>query len=404
MQIPMMKIAACGKNDGEVAVGRGPRAGALVLAVCAALVLLGAASGMGDRGPAERNGAFAAVDTTAPVTASEPIETEQGTVQFIGLQSKTPEQMLDTLRAMTPKGNFIMQCITTIERQLGYPDAMVFMQPGSTPYFVVSVVAPEHAGDVQFLEQPSTNPGLPSAWTAALAGEASESGAGAREETSTGPEMSDMHAIALARVVETYGAALQGKPDEALASALRRGRIDSVYVKRAFDFVQARTGVSDLEAALRVARTDADGPDRVAALAVLVNFSGDERAWHALARHVTDPVDAASMTAFRALTVMSNAQPQPVDWRPVAPYLRANLAGTNQVITPFLLDVLRKTNVDPELGAELVAGRPGERLLAHLQTPVQTTTSSIRPFLKHVSGVEGLDAWRTWHGSLGNVE
>ena len=85
---------------------------AIALLVGAALLSLGIAAGPGgsvmDR---------ASADTTGAIEASEPKETEQGTVQFIGLQSKTPDQMLDMLRAMTPEGNFIVQCITTIERR-----------------------------------------------------------------------------------------------------------------------------------------------------------------------------------------------------------------------------------------------------------------------------------------------
>jgi hypothetical protein len=202
-------------------------------------------------------------------------------------------------------------------------------------------------------------------------------------------------------ILRNYGPALRGHPDSTIALALGnpRARFDSAQAGRVLSFLQARQSEADREEALQVLSENGNKWNRTLAAAVLANFPSSPDAWQELTRALRDPWDPVSIFSRYALRRFAEHRPEAASWEPVLSSLNAIMSGTNYLLTPLVLDLLLKTNVDPSHSAALLQGRSGKMLLAHLRTDDPRTTPAIRAFLRHLSGRKGISTWSEWiHG------
>jgi hypothetical protein len=324
-----------------------------------------------------------------PATA-QVIQTEDGPVQFFGLETWTPEMIRDSLAEYSP-GSSLSDggaCMVVLKKNLGFPEAGVSVYQydgpevpeGSLPwYMMITVVEPADADRIEYAPMPD-------------------------DIRPPRPEWEELHAFrrehrkAFHLGTQWYAQITYRK--DRLPRNLA-GHPDSAAMADLWALLGDHDTEADREAALWTVGHDASPDNRAIATALLLNFPEADSTWWALAelaRAPDDPVTGAS-PALYSLAVHA---PRAVDWRPAVPALRALLGGTNIPALTHVTGALTLTEVSPELAKELLADR-ADLLLAYLDSLERIVRRAPRNLLVQLSGRDLGDdaaAWREWIDSL----
>lgn len=312
------------------------------------------------------------------------VDTTAGKVEFIGLETTTPEQAMQPL-VDAAKGGRPHLCAASFLKA-GFAEASVrMMEPGGPVLWVVKLLEPAHKDRVQ------------------------------RRPTATGSGVQPSHWRDLRRHVEAPSVAFQvamnwlGKvaaddsPGHAAtqkAAAAGFGE-DVPYqpteVEAAWTLVRSFGSTADQDRALWALRHDGDAVTRTAAACILANFPDSDLVYWELADALTDANGMVSDFAQRSMKALSQARSRTVDWGPATPVLRRLLDGTNLFAFETIVEVLHETRVAPELAKQLVGGDGGgTMLLASARAVEPTTRTRARRLLQHLSGRDHGEDWAAW--------
>jgi hypothetical protein len=303
-------------------------------------------------------------------------------VELVGLRRWTVPMIRDSLRMHAPQDSLLSHaCAAVLRDKLRFADASVVFYPAEAwgtakDYMMVTVVEPQDSARVRYRPTPPDSAPDLAAWAPARRVEAA-----------------DRYA---------YNSLLQ-RPDLLLgrrAPEPRDSAVRAALPLRAF--LRAHRRPADRDRALRVLARDGNYRNRHAAVLVLANFVGEDRAWWALADALRDPDGRVSGAAGMLLAGLARTMPRRVDWEPATDTLRAVLDGTNLFAHSALLDVLAATGVAPALAPALLRGG-GDIVLAKLGAGWPDEQARARRFLAQVAGRDmgaAPAAWRTWVASL----
>lgn len=308
------------------------------------------------------------------------VETEEGPVEFLGLEHWTPERVRDTLAAVRPDvGLHSGACAAALRHEIGFPSAHVASYGSSFPgvpegYTAIVLVEPEEADRVRYGEPPPDSLGPVEGWE-------------------------DAYALFPAKRW-AWMMAIQGIEDP---PRLRRPLPDSTSFPAVRGFLAAHRTEEDRLRALAVLESDRNWINRSIAAAVLSGFPDHDETWWALVRAArgVGPRDYGTSEPIVALQTLAREE-RAIDWSPVAEDLRAILDGTSLDAFTSILTVLRRTSVSPDLAEPLLAGG-GDLVLAHLRSVNPHLRVLARGFLAQVSGEdfgEDADRWAVWIDSL----
>jgi len=307
------------------------------------------------------------------MVSAQVLRTEKGRVEFVGLETWTPERIYTSLGyASLDK---MHACAADLIAKLKFAEASVtlFFDEDKKLYTFISVVEPQHAARVERTD-PSGSVVLPDRWLP-LVKAASESFA-----------KFDMGVREYARAMTPVEAGAEAPQEQPWWSTLR-----------------ALNTSEDFEAAERALRLDRDPTDRLVAAAVLLNFSERDAAWHALAAGARDGWDPVAGLSYGCLSGLARAKPRKIDWKPAVPHLRSVLNGTNLFALRPVLDVLIRTEIEPALAKELVGDGGGKVLLPYLRAQLPEPRDLAYRFVRRLSG-ESYPAddvrWGQWLESL----
>ena len=321
-------------------------------------------------------GAGPGVAAGAPAT----LENAHLRVELIGLRRWTVPMIQDSLRRYAPNDSLLSHaCAAVLRDKLHFADASVAVYPaegqGKT-YIAVTVVEPQDSARVRYRAVP-------------------------RDSAPDAPGYAPVRRV-VAADTPTYQRLLRRadllRSDRPLAPA--DSELRPALPVRAF--ARAHRRPADRDRALRVLAADGNARNRAAALVVLGNFAGEDRAWWALADALRDPAPIVSVTAQQLLAGLVQSAPRPVDWRPAAESLRALLDGTNLFAHNAVMEVLAATAVAPDLAPALLCGG-GDIAVAKLGSGGLAERRAARRFLTRLAGRDlGADpaAWRAWAAAL----
>ncbi len=166
--------------------------------------------------------------------------------------------------------------------------------------------------------------------------------------------------------------------------------------ERLWTFLDDSRSPASRDTALAALHGDALYLNRLIAVAVLVNFADDDRAWWGLVEALRDPHPPVRDLALTALKAMP---PRAVDWTPALPALRLLLGGTNLRAFEPLAEALVQTRIDPAHAPALLRGNI-RWALEHLGADNPASPHRTGEFLKHLN--RGGDAsmapggWEAW--------
>jgi len=321
----------------------------------------------------------AAQDGVTPDT----VHTKRGTVEFIGLDRWSLDQLTDSLKAIAPDRSLHF-CAATLKDPLGFADAGVIRYFGSEElYTVITAVEPGDSNRVQYREPPSDTLQLPDDWAFPLNL--------AKEQPRT-----------FDAVFQLYDEVLKGGADSARALAEERKSIDAESAGQLWSWLREHDTSETKRRAVRHLTEDADSLHRKIAAAALVNFADDDRVWHALADALRDADNRVRFAAQITLGTMLRAgDVPPVDWQPATESLRYLLDGTNAFAYRLVLWMLAETRVDPALQEELLSGG-GTLVLGYYGSDYDHVQTVADRFLQQISGRrhESLQQWQQWIDNL----
>lgn len=302
-------------------------------------------------------------------------------VQFVGLETWTPEMVEDSLAHYAPGVPLTSAaCAIVLRDSLGFPQAAVSRHTsrsllGQETQVTITVVEPSDSARVRFAapyadtlrDRPRWNDGVELL----------------RAEYGLFHFFQD-HDFARGRSDR-----FQGGSAPARAVALR-------------DAVLGHDSDQDFEAAIRTLATDANLYNRTFAALVLGNFAERPGSWHALMKALQRPPGHATPAAMLMLGTLAQNVPIRVPWKPLRNTLDALVDGTNLFAYPVVLETLVATRVDPALGRDLIR-EGGDLLIGILSTDDHPDARLAREFLTHVAGEDlGSEprAWGDWIRAL----
>jgi hypothetical protein len=319
-----------------------------------------------------RHGLLAATLTISVCSASLPgvgqvIATEKGTVEFLGLETWSPERIQQRLGYTSPER--LHYCAADL-KGLGFPEAVVvgYTEEGRR-YTVVTVVEPQRASEIVYKSHPNGNFPLPENWRT-LEGVTKES---------------DF----LSGGILDYSRTLPG------ARADRPWLSDGTP-QTWWPAVRALANEADFERAEQVIGLSSDVAARALAALVLMNFSSRDASWHSLVSGLRDPDDLVQMACLQSLNSLTTFHPRKVDWSPSVPDLAHLLHGTDLFAFQFLLKALSATEVEPALARSLLGQGGGRLLLAYLRAQHDDQRGLAHDFLIRLHGSDLGDDPRLW--------
>jgi len=319
----------------------------------------------------------------APAEAQAVLTFPGKTVEVIGLRRWTIPMVQDSLAKYAPGITLDSHaCAQALRYKLGFADAAVmsYQTPGdSLETVLVIVVEPQDSARVQYRPAPLDSARPRAAWRPLL------------------------------RVIREKPPAFQTAlwqyraweldPHVALPPWAAR---DSTEIRAVWRFLAGQRRSAHLETAIRVLRTDSNVYDRIAAAAILANFTDQDRALHALVGALLESDGPVKGIASIVLESFSQERPRPVDWRPVAAELHAILNGTDLFALSATMRLLVATGVHSDLAPSLLRGG-GEMVLSFLTAQHPDPRLSAHALLVALRGTDlgfDINPWREWIRSL----
>jgi predicted small lipoprotein YifL len=301
------------------------------------------------------------------------IDTDRGRVEFIGLETWTAPQLVDSLRAVSPNTS-LHACAATLKGPFGFPDASVVNDPANDGlYTVVTVIEPRASDRVQYRDLPPDTLTEPDGW---------ERGLSLAEHRTFGVGL------------QQYADVLSGRRDSARSAVerFRRMGVEPDAADELWDFLLAHDHPRDQQQALWVLAHDRNFKTRRLAAAILANFPDSDLVWWHLVDALRDPDARVRSTASFALKVLSDTGPRRIDWTPATNTLRYLLGGTNPFAFPTVLRILSETSSDRRLMEDLFEQEGGELVQAYLQADHAATRNLAIRFLEGATDASFEDA------------
>jgi hypothetical protein len=339
---------------------------------------------------------FAALCASAPATVrAQAIATPQGPVEFVGLETWTPERLMDSLAVRVPAASpadFPGALLdmgfarARADRMAGASAANgpgVNIPPtGAPPLTVVTVVEASHASDLSLRRSFSASEALPARWSAA-------------DSLFRQYNPAFLGAVSVRWLGQT--AALPRPPTLGTPE-------DQARAEGALELLGELRTSADLEAGLRLLSGDTEPAKRALAAAVLGGFPEEEEAWRGLVQGLLDADPSVSAFASQALgsmvaaTAQGTEPPREVDWAPTVGPLRSLVAGANLAAFPLVLQTLTSTGISPDLAPALLRGN-AHLVLGYMGSSGSPERETVHRFLARIRGQDlgmSVAPWRAW--------
>ena len=326
---------------------------------------------------------------TASQGTSQVLAGPRGPVEFIGLNGWTAPELLEAIQRIDP-GRPLHACAITMKSQLGFADAAVavhydsysvdfLMSDAAEPFTVI--VGVEDRARVRYRTPGSETLPLPARWQALKS-------------------LAQGNFGTLVMAAEVFHS--RHNPERVRGHVQIVG-IDPAHLDPIWEQIEAMDGERDRLLARAILERDESWSSRAAAAVVLVNFSAHDATWHNLVSTLIHPeawVQGAAEAVLRGF--LKAERHRPVRWNGAWAPLTALLDGTNPFAFQVVLRVLVATEIEPELGTQLIRGA-SDLLLAHVGAAHEETRGAAMDLLTMVSGDDlgaEPDAWSEWLSGL----
>lgn len=309
------------------------------------------------------------------------VNTERGEVEFVGLEEWTSSRLADTLRAISPDHS-LHACAADLRKELGFADASAigYFNEGDV-YTVVTVVEPQDADRIQYIEVPPDTLSVVADYTKAIS-------------------LYEEDRRSFNGALQSYGDVLIGDRDSVQSEL--PDWVDAEIASAVWDFLQDRRGQADREQAYWSLTTDGNYKNRMVAAAVLANFTDSDLTWWRLTDALRDPDARVSRTAQAVINTIVDTKPREVNWAPALHSLQHLMRGTNLFAYNTVLKMLPRMGLDRTLARQLLSGGGDDMLVAYLDAEFRKVREYGQEFLAAVVDVSDPSSV-DWKEVLGRV-
>lgn len=318
-----------------------------------------------------------------PQLPAQTVRTDYGTVEFVGLRDWSLAQVRDTLKAISPETE-LHACSIVLKEELGFPEATVynFREDDGGMYAVAAVVEPANRDRVRFRQReefPDWRDTL-NAWV---------------------PGLESFHQEGL-----EFQAALRSYPllqQEGRAAAIKMLNADDAEaVTAVWSFLDSQRAPSVYQQIHRTLQQDENEANRLIATALLVAFPEIDESWYHLLDALRDPEPRVRTMASTVLWSMNRHNIRRIDWAPASRTIAYLLGGTNLNSLYTVMEVLARTEISPDLAADVLPSGGG-MVLPFLSARHEGVASKAHALLVQLSGRDyeyDLPQWEQWIASV----
>lgn len=275
-------------------------------------------------------------------TYAQVIDTERGKVEFVGLNKWSVDELVDTLRSISPNQS-LHACAADLRYKLGFADASAigYFDNGDI-YTVITVIESQDKLFIKYLDEPSDSLEAVSDWN-------------------EGIELFENDFQGFNIAIQNYGRALFD--DRKSAKENLPDWINLENVERVWDFLLNHNSRDDMNLALWILNSDKNYKNRVIATSILANFSEYDLTWWTLLDNMRYPDARVAGTSEAVIISLFQTNPKVVNWKPALHSIQHILRGTNLFAYNTVLTVLPKTGLNRELAEVLLGDEQIQKLL-----------------------------------------
>lgn len=292
------------------------------------------------------------------------VDTKIGKVEFIGLEQWEVSELVDTLRAISPRQS-IHACAADLRLKLGFIDASAigYYDKNHDIYTVITVIGPQYKEQIKYLNAPSDSLESLEKWEKAI-------------------EIYQKEIQTFYKAVRFYSEVLTHSKEKA-----RDKLPEWVNEKAAVDvwnFLLEHQKNIDKQLAYWILRTDKNYVNRIVAIAILSNFMDSDLTWWMLAHNLRYPHAAVSNAALAVINSTLKTNPRPVNWEPAFQTLQYLMQGTNLFAYNTVLEMLPKTGASKELATKLLSDGASRLLQDYLQSEFKKVRDYAQTYLSAI--------------------
>lgn len=289
------------------------------------------------------------------------VDTKRGKVEFIGLEQWNVNELVDTLRAISPNKT-LHACAADLRRKLGFPDASAigYYDKNKNIYTVITVIEDQYRDQIEYLNVPSDTLQPVKEW-----------------EKTLNVFQKDPQSFNWA--IQFYGNVLQKNKEK--ASEDIPNWINKENIMAVWNFLLEHQSVKDKELAYWILKSDGNYKNRMIAAAILANFTESDYTWWMLIDEMRFPDARASNVAQAVVNTTLETKPRIVNWQPAVHSLKHLMEGTNLFAYNTVLEMLAQTGMDEKLATQLLTERASWLLQAYLESNFQKVRDYGQTFL-----------------------
>ncbi len=313
------------------------------------------------------------------------IHLQNKTIEVTGLEHWTVKMIQDSLDKYSPGDSLQSHaCAAILRYKLHFADASVItFFPDRTDfkkqYVLVSVVEPEDSSRVHYKRTSLKFDTL-----------------SIKREWKSGINMILKHPMAFQAEIALYLMSDSAKKN------FSHNLYDTTGISSLGAFLKKHNSNSDAEEARFILKSDSNFFNRMAAAAMLIQFSKNDTTWWSLMDDLLESDGPAKTTSQEVLAEMTANKAHLINWMPEAKTIHAILDGTSLFSMTTVCNLLVKTGAKPEWAKAFLKG--GGRALIEYAGAHQEFAR--KPALSLLCALRGKDlgndaeVWRKWIESL----
>jgi len=290
-------------------------------------------------------------------------EVEDGKFEFIGLDTWSPEELIDSIKAYSPPGKF-HPCAAILINKMGFSDAAChsYLNEGQK-YTIIKVIEKQHANNVQYLTE---NKDL--------------------MET----EKEYLPIQEYVQNIFPFQMAIQAYPyylrdaDDTVNAFLQWSGLEENDVTPLFEFISEHNTRQDYRTAMKHLKFDGNTENQMSAMLLLMNFPKNDQTWKILLHYYRHPnTEMRMLTNLVFATLLKDDVPN-INWRSEKNTIYYLLNGTNYFCYDNVLALLRKSKVNIGLIKRMLPDIKNP-MISHLNVEYEPVKAEVILFLRYVS-------------------
>lgn len=299
--------------------------------------------------------------------SADSYEVQDYKIEFIGLETRSPEELIDFIKAYSSPGEF-HPCAATLINKMGFSDAAchLYFNDGQK-YIVVKVVEKQYADNVRFLSENKDSMEMVKDYLPI------------REYV----QKSNRYVQA---AIMAYPYYLNGAADT-VELFLKWFGLEENDLAPIFGFMADHNRRQDYRTAVQHLKYDRNTENLMPAMLLLMNFPEKDQTWKIFLPYLRYPDPKMRALAGNILETLMKDEVPRINWRSEKKSIYYLLNGTNYFSYDNVLSLLRQSGVNKGLIKRMLPDIKNP-MISHLNVEYEPVKAEVISFLRYLSSLE----------------